>query len=413
MSPRQFNLRRAWDRTRTVPGLGRDVIALLVLVALGTTACGFVLVKQRFDWPWEDRFVISANFQEVPGISPGNGQEVRIAGVIVGTIKEAKVTSNGQARLKLSIEPGHVLYKDARVLLRAKTPLNDMYVEMSEGTPEAGKLRDGDVIPVSQTVSPVQVDRVLQNLDEDARSGLAAILQDSDIALANAPAQLGPGLVATDKTLDRFKPVMTALQTRREKLAELVTSISQIAGAAGGDEARIARLTNSLSSTLGTVSARDQELEQALAQMPGFVAQLRNATGSVTDLSKQLDPTLTSLRDASGVLPKAFKDVSGLAHQLQGVAEVGAPAAREARPVVADLRPVIPQLGSALGDISNITARLDPATRTVVSYLEDIRAFVYNTTSIFSVEDANGGILRGQAGLGPSSLPISTRGGNR
>jgi phospholipid/cholesterol/gamma-HCH transport system substrate-binding protein len=403
-------MKRAWERTRTVPGLGRDVAALLVLVILGTATTSFVLINQRYDWPWQDKFEFQADFAEVPGISPSNGQEVRIAGVTVGSISEATLTDTGNARLTLSLEPGHSVYQDTRLVLRPKTPLNDMYVEMSEGTPEAGRLEEGDVVPLSQTANPVQVDRVIQNLDEDAQAGISAILQESDVALAHAPQYLGPGLDATEKTLAKFKPVMEALRTRRETLARLVTALSQVAQATGGDEKRLARITSSLASTVDVIAARDTELEASLAQMPGFASELRGATGGITRLSAQLDPTLAAVRKASKSLPGALSDFGDLANELENTAETAAPLAREARPVVSDLRPVIPSYRNALTDLSAATGRLDYASKVLVEYLDDLSAFVYNTTSIFSLGDANGGILRGQAQVNASSLPFAIGG---
>lgn len=406
-------LRRAWDRTRTVPGLGRDVTALVLLIILGTTTCAYVLVHQRYDWPWQERFEFQAEFAEVPGISPSNGQEVRIAGVTVGSIKGADVTDDGTARLTLSLEPGHDVYQDTQLVLRPKTPLNDMYVEMSEGTPQSGELEEGSTVPLEQTSNPVQVDRVIQNLDEDAQAGIAAILEESDVALANAPDHLAPGLAATDDTVAKFRPVMEALGKRRAELSRLVTSLSQVAEATGGDEKRLTRITTSLANTLGVISQRDDELSRTLAEMPGFVDELRGATGSITRLSEQLDPTLSSVQDAAGTLPAALDDLGALSARLEDTARTATPLAREARPVVADLRPVMPRYAAALGDFGAVTESLDFTSGVVVDYLDDLSAFVYNTTSIFSLGDANGGILRGQAQVNASSLPFAIGGGNR
>ena len=403
-------LRRSWERTRTVPGLGRDVTALVLLMILGTTTCAIVLINQRYDWPWQDKFEFQAEFAEVPGISPSNGQEVRIAGVTVGSIKDADLTDAGTARLTFALEPGHTIYQDTVLVLRPKTPLNDMYVEMSEGTPAAGELEEGDIVPIEQTANPVQVDRVTQNLDEDAQAGIAAILQESDVALANAPEHLAPGLNVTDATIATFKPVMEALDSRRVSLARLVSALSKIARTSGSDEERLTRITSSLADTLGVIAARDDELEATLARMPGFVEELRGATGSVRNLSTQLDPTLAAVRDASDTLPGALNGLGSLADRLEATARTATPLAREARPLVSDLRPVIPQYRDALGDVGAITDRLDYTSGVVVDYLDDLSAFIYNTTSIFSLGDANGGILRGQVQVSQSSLPFAIGG---
>ena len=66
------------------------------------------------------------------------------------------------------------VYKDATVLLRPKTGLKDMVAELEPGTPGAGRLKDGGVIPVSQTLPDVNLDEILASLDADTRDYLRA-----------------------------------------------------------------------------------------------------------------------------------------------------------------------------------------------------------------------------------------------
>jgi phospholipid/cholesterol/gamma-HCH transport system substrate-binding protein len=398
-------LRRVWDRTRTVPGLGRDIVALLVLVVMGLTAAGIILANQRVDWPWQDKFVFQADFREAPGISPGNGQEVRVAGVTVGQIKRASVTSNGKARLTLSLEPGHDVYDNARLVLRPKTPLNDMYVEINEGGPPGNVLREGDIVPVAQTENPVQVDAVLQHLDTRSRAALTALLGESDAALAHAPENLPGGLESTDATLKKLKPVVSALDTRREKISLLVTSIADISEATGGDDKRLARLTSSLQKTLGVVAARDKDVSDTMAQLPGLTDDLRTSTGSVKGLTGQLDPTLDNVKEASGTLPGALSRLTVTADRIRETATTARPLVSAAVPLVHDLRPLVPHLRSALTDAGAVTTRLDTSTSMLVSYLTHLQAFVYNTTSVVSLQDANGGILRGQIQVNKTTVP--------
>ncbi|KRF17058.1 hypothetical protein ASG90_06930 [Nocardioides sp. Soil797] len=399
-------LKRAWERTRTVPGLGRDVTALVVLIALGLSAAGIILVKQRVAWPWNDEFTFQADFAEVPGISPGNGQEVRIAGVTVGRIKEADVTDDGNARLTLALEPGYDVYENAKLILRPKTPLNDMYVEMSQGGPPADKLDAGDLIDEGQTENPVQIDEVLQHLDERSRSALTALVGESDAALAHAPQNLAPGLDATSKSLEKLKPVVTSLETRRETIKRVVTAFATISHAAGDDDGRLVRLTHSLNTTLGVLASRDDDLRAALSQLPGLSGDLKTATSRVTGLSSELDQTLEEVSGASEDLPTALARLTDTASQVEETANTAAPVVTDLRPLVADLRPTVSDLRPTLTDAATVTGRLDKATQMLTGSLTDLRGFVYNTASMVKLQDTNGGILRGQIQVNATSLPI-------
>ncbi|KRB76093.1 hypothetical protein ASE01_13765 [Nocardioides sp. Root190] len=397
---------RGWERARTVPGLGRDITAIVALIVAGLLVAGFILAKQRVHWPWQDEVILKADFRSVPAISPGNGQEVRIAGVTVGRITEADVTDDGRARLTLSLDPGHPVYKDTHLVLRPKTPLNDMYVEMSQGTKGAGELEDGALIPVEQTSNPVQVDEVLSHLDESTRKALTSLLGESDVALASAATDLPAGLDAADQTLATFKPVVKELAKRRESLASLVTALQSIASAAGKDDERLQRLVSSLATTVTTLAEHDDDVRAALKALPGATDELREATTAVTGLSAELDPALVNLKKASGELPSALESLGDVAVEVEDTARRARPVVDQLRPVVADLRPFVNALAPTLADVVPIAARLDLGTQVLVDRMVDLQAFVYNTASVVSLQDANGGILRGQASVNLSTLPI-------
>jgi phospholipid/cholesterol/gamma-HCH transport system substrate-binding protein len=399
-------MRTSWARLRTVPGIRRDVSALLGLLLAGTLVGGYILAHQSANWPWEKNFTFSASFEEAPGINPGNGQEVRIAGVSVGDIREAAMTGDGHAQLTMSIGREHRIYDNATLVLRPKSPLNEMYVEISPGGPPGKPLDDGDHLSVAHTENPVQVDEVLQHLDDRSRLAATSLLSEADAALANAPDALPAGLDAADGTMRSLQPVAEALRTRRTKIAKLVTALSQIATVAGKDDVRLARLATSVQQSLRVLATHDRQLDATLQQLPGTTRALRRSTGSVQRLSDQLDPTLKDLDRASAVLPKALRRLTSTVDEAGKVIETAGPVARKARPLINDLRPFVAHLNPALSDLRSVTQRLDPATATLVRYLPDLQAFVYQTNSVVSLEDANGGILRGLLEFSPQTLPL-------
>nr|WP_239029047.1 MlaD family protein [Pseudonocardia acidicola] len=394
-----------WQRIRTVPGLGRDVTAIVALLVVGVAVGGYILSQQRANWPWQQEFDFAAEFQSAPAISPGHGQEVRIAGVPVGDIRDAEVTDHGTALVHMSIKGGgHVIYDNATLVLRPKSPLNEMYIEVDPGGPPGAPIAAGQVIPKNQTRYPIQVDAVLSHLDQRSRDALTSLLATADTALANAPAQLPDGLRATAATLTGLKPVADALSTRREKIATLVTALGEIMKATGEKDVRLAQLADSMQQTLDVLAGRDKELAATLQQLPGVTTELRNATAATQDLTKQLDPTLDGIGKASHALPEALSTLRSTVRQVGETVDLAQPVVDKAGPVVGDLRPLVADIDSALHDIKPTTSRLDPVTRQFLPYLTDLQAFVYNTNSAFSLSDANGGIFRGLTGVTPETL---------
>lgn len=412
MSTGRSGFSRFWERARTEPGLARNLVVIVVLVALGSLVGGYFLSHQRYNPPWENKYSVYATFAEVPAISPGNGQEVRIAGVEVGDIRSASVAENGRAVLELRIDRHQAVYRNAAVVLRPKSPLNEMYIELDPGGPPGERLSDGDRLPIANTRPPVQVDQVLAHLDTNTRHALTTLLSESDVALAHAETGLPKGLGELNGVLGDLRPVVTQLHQRRDTLAQLITSLSRISEAVGRDDQRLARLAGSLERTLGTVAHRGESLDASLAQLPDLSRQLRAATTQVSGLAGELDPALDSIRGASDELPRSLSRFRESVGELDGFLDDARPVLAKARPVVADLRPAVSDLNYALGDLSPIAQRLDPVTSGLLPYLNDLGAYVYNSNSAFSLTDANRGILRGQVNITPQSAPLSSLGGN-
>jgi phospholipid/cholesterol/gamma-HCH transport system substrate-binding protein len=401
-------VRSGLDRVRNEPGLGRNVIALGVVMVLGLVCGGYILSQQRFVAPWANEKMVYATFSETPALAPGRGQEVRMSGVPVGDIRSSELTPEGTARVLLAIDRNDYdgpVYDNATVVLRPKSPLNEMYIEMDPGTPAGTVLDDYGVLPVANAKPPVQIDAALAHLDQNALAAVQSLLEASDVALATAPQDLPQGVRATTEVVDRLKPVVDQLDRRRDNLARLVTSIGRLSTAVGGDEKRLTTLANSLSTTLKTVSAQSQALRDSLNQLPGVVDNLGAATGNVQQLSDQLDPTLDNVRAASEQLPDALDRLTDTVDTLDTTVDKARPVAQKLKPVAADLRPFVNDLNGTLPALKEISGRLDPVTAGLQQYLPDLNAFVYQTSSVTSLRDANGGILRGLLQFGPTTIP--------
>ncbi|GAB3077951.1 MlaD family protein [Nocardioides zeae] len=385
----------AVERIRTTPGLLRDLSAVLVCLVLGISCGVYILAGQSWEKPWEERFTFAADFDKAPAVRPESLQEVRIAGVQVGRITDAEPTEAGTARVTMSIDPDQTVYENARVVIRTKSPLNVMYVTLDPGGPPAAPLERGAVIPVQQTDRAIQPNELLDNLDSRTRSALTSLLEEADVALTDAAVDLGPGLDATRGAMTSFQPVLELLDERREHLASIVSSFAVIAETAGEDDERLASLVASLDDTLAALAARDTELAASLASLPGFTESLGSSMTTVQTLTASLDPTLDDVVAAAAALPQATRELTGTVAAIRRFVAGAAPVIDKAGPVVADLRPVVPQLAAAATSLdTSVTRFLPSATERIVPWMDDLAAFVYQTSSSFSLYDANGGLGR-------------------
>ena len=197
-------------------------------------------------------------------MTPGQGQTVNIAGVPVGEISNVEL-KDGRAVITMKIRRKYAhVYKDATALLRPKTGLNDMVVELTPGTRRAGELDHGkDVIPITQTLPNVNTDEFLAALDGDTRSYLQLLVAGGGEALGGN----GKNLSATFR---RFEPtnrdilkITKALAVRRDNIRrsihnfkELTTAVGEQGQAAGLAGRRVQRRLQVLRQP-GRQAARD------------------------------------------------------------------------------------------------------------------------------------------------------------
>jgi phospholipid/cholesterol/gamma-HCH transport system substrate-binding protein len=405
---RKQSLKRRWEGISSVPGLKKDIAALAVLVLaaiVATIGTGSFIGGTN---PFADRFILKAEFEQVPGLNPNATPHVpTIAGVRVGDVTGYEPTDHGTAIVTMSLDPKvTTIYDNATALLRPKNPLNDMQITINPGNPPGKPLASGGLIPVGQTKRPIQINEALGHLDERAQAAINDLMVSSDIALVNAPRDFPAGIAATDQTLQNLRPVMTALQVRKDNIAKLVTALSQIATALGGDKERAVKLADATQQTLRVIAANDKDLVATFDQFPGLSNQLRSALSATQDLTKELNPTLDNLSKASKDLPDALKDFKKTAHELGETADEAKDFVKEAKPVVADLKPFVSDLSNSVDDLQHITKNLDRDTDVLKTYLTVLHVFFVNTKSVFGTGDANGTQIRGHAS---AALPDATQ----
>src|SRR6185437_11224512 len=199
----------------------RDFLAIIFLFIVAAGVSVYILAHERLVLPgWvpggESFYTVNAEFSTAQAVVPGQGQTVNIAGVSIGNIGSVKL-QNGVAVVQMKIKEKYKpVYHDATLLLRPKTGLKDMYIEMDPGNKSAGSVADGSTLPVSNTLPDVNLDEILSSLDSDSRSYLQILLGAGGQALGTD--QASRDLRATFKRFEptaRYGAEITSLLSQR------------------------------------------------------------------------------------------------------------------------------------------------------------------------------------------------------
>lgn len=322
----------------------KDFLAIAGLIVIAILVLLFILSNQKAALPsWipglgQEFYSINVEMETAQAVTPGQGQAAVIAGINVGKVG-ASTLEDGIARVRLDIEPEYreLIHEDAEFLLRPKTGLSDMVVEIDPGT-TGPPPPEGHVFPVAQSMSNVQMDQILASLDRDTQDYLVLLLNGAGEGLN----QKGPEL---SQALRRFGPfaVYTArlngeLEKRRKFIRQGIHSFSQVATELGNNDQVVADFITNSKESLGNYAAQEAALREALREFPSTLEAGRINLAKSDELSQLTRPTLLGLIPGARNLKDSLRSVQRLATDtLPYVRDDIRPFSRDVQPVFEEL----------------------------------------------------------------------------
>ena len=131
----------------------KEFIAVLGLIVVAGAVSLYILDEQRMRFPWEDAPLrLKAEFSTAQAVTAGQGQTVRVSGVRIGDIGDVKL-ENGKAVVEMDIDPEYkgLVREDAQAMLRPRTGLKDMFIELQPGSDRSPEAKDGYTLPIVAT----------------------------------------------------------------------------------------------------------------------------------------------------------------------------------------------------------------------------------------------------------------------
>jgi phospholipid/cholesterol/gamma-HCH transport system substrate-binding protein len=332
----------------------REFLAIIGLVALALFVAIYILEQQSFRFPIVESVPkhIEIQLSDAQAVEPGQGQTVRVAGIEVGRISGVKLR-NGVAvvDVELKHEYDDLVREDATALLRPKTVLKDMFIEVSPGT---GKVvPDGGSISAANTLPDVDPDEVFGALDADTRPYLRLLVSG-----------LGEGLRGRGndlrETFRRLEPVhrdlarvSRATASRRRALKQLIHEYGLLVAELGKRPNDLRRLVSASRSVFDTLAGQEQNISTAVERLPGTLQATSRAFTEVNGFAPLLQSTLESLREPVRELPATNAALTPFLRDTTPVIRTQLrPFVRTARPFTNDLRVAAKGLAKATPDLT-------------------------------------------------------------
>jgi phospholipid/cholesterol/gamma-HCH transport system substrate-binding protein len=400
---------RAW-LGRQARGHRKDTIAIFVLAIAGIVMMLGIFTQQKASLPaWlplvgEEFEHITAEFSTAQAVTPGQGQAVDIAGIQIGKVTSVDL-ENGHAVVGMDIEPKYMelIHPNATLLLRPKTNLNDMIVEIEPGTGKRS-IEDGAHFTLTQTEPNTNLDAFLATLDADTRQYIQLLVA------GGAQGVGGRGRQASN-ALRRFQPFVhytaklnKAVAARHVALSHVIHNFGLVTDELARHDAAVKRFVTSSKDALGNFANQQASVQDAFEEFPSALQAARSGLASSNRFSKVAYPALVKLIPQAQALGPAFDATEKLFSQTT------APIRDQIRPFTREIRPVLTHgteaaepfektvrsFGNALGGfnsfLNDLTYKPKGSRQSYLFYLPWLN---HDFNAAFNPGDAGGPVLRG------------------
>ena len=341
---------------------------------------------------------IDALFDNASFVVPG--QDVRIAGVNAGTVKDVRVTPDHRARIEMEVDKRFAPFRsDADCFIAPQSLIGERFVQCAPGTPRGDQLRSEDgappTVPLDNTHSPVDPDVVLSTFDLPMRERLQIILSELGTGLAGNGRALSDAIRRSNPAIQSAQDVLRIVDEDRDVLGRLIDRSDEVIGQLAQRRERVASFIEEADRVSTTAAERRGAVSEGIRRLPETLDETRTSLDTLRTLADRSRPLLGDLRAATPSLTRLVGDIPPLAEaarpslkRLGAMAKTGTSALGEGAPVVKDLR----TFASLAVPTGRLVAQLNESMRERGA-VEGLQFFFYNIALSISRYDEISHIL--------------------
>ncbi|WP_395696081.1 MCE family protein [Nocardioides sp.] len=283
-----------------------DLVKLLIFIVVTTLATS-VLVMTIGNISFTPTTEYKAEFVDATGVVKGD--DVRIAGVKVGTVKGVEIVDRTRALVTFSVDDSTHLSKATHATIRYRNLVGQRYLALEDSIGDAAdRLEAGDTIPVSQTTPALDL-TVLFN-------GFKPLFQALSPADVN---QLSAEIVQVfqgeggnlENLLAHTASVTTTLASRDQVIGSLIDNLNQVLDHVGDRDQQLNRLITTFRTFVGGLADDRQAILGSLDQISALSVQTADLVSGIrrpfVDDVKQLRRVAGNLDAGKAELDRALQ----------------------------------------------------------------------------------------------------------
>jgi phospholipid/cholesterol/gamma-HCH transport system substrate-binding protein len=268
---------------------GRIVAVLAVVLAFGAA------VLLLFSDSGGNKYTLL--FETGGQLVPGN--QVLVAGQVVGTVDKIDLTEDNQAAIEVTME--EPLREGTTAVIRSTSlsGVANRYVSLAPGPNNAPDIPEDSTIGGVDTTAPVDIDQLFNVFRKPEREALQKFIR------GNATVYAGKGRLANraykflNPSLSTSERLFNELSSDSVALERFLISGSRVFGAIADRRDDLTNLVTNANTALGAISERNAELDRSLEFLPGTLRQANTSFVNLRATLDDLDPLVNASKPAT------------------------------------------------------------------------------------------------------------------
>jgi virulence factor Mce-like protein len=291
------------------------------------------------------------------------GQQVKIAGAVVGKVDAIGLAPGPKARVVMSIDRGFApFHEDATCTILPEGLISENYVECDPGSggPALAAGAGGiPTVPLPHTTIPFSLQDVMNVFSMPTDERLGVLISQLGIATAGRGADLNGLLRRANPALVASQHVLSILDAQRRQIATAVGQSDQVLASVAAQGGQVRRFVDRAATVSATTAARSTSLSASVRNLPAMLATARPALASLDRAASNAAPLLDELHAAAPGLGRLTVTLPAFATAGIPALTALATAARHGRPAVRDAVPVISHLQTASAQLAPLSSMVD------------------------------------------------------
>lgn len=318
--------------------------------------------------------------------------DVRLAGQRVGQVRGLSITKDGEALLKLQIEPSTpTLPVGTTVEIRAAGLLGARFLQLIPGH-SSRKLPFGSTISVGPNAKTFGIPELLKTFDQPTRVELGNMTRGLGLGLLGNGVRLNNGLQSAAPEQVPFQQIVASLLSRPGAVEQFLPSTNSALAPLDQARSELTAMFAPTSAAIRPFADRAASVKALFDQAPSALSEANSGLGHGETL---LNSTASLARSINGTLPEAPAALTAATRLLQD----GPRTLPQATKLLQAVNPAVPavlritrSLNPVLTPTSQALNALDPLLNRLGQYRCDVVNFaaVFRSMTGFASPGPNG-----------------------